>query len=104
MSNPDADQKRFIVANELGSMPEVAKILAEEYRPRGYRVPTLTVPNFAIRIAAIFDPTVRLVLKELGQERLYSSEQAETILGWSGRSTREMTLDMAESLIRYGVV
>jgi nucleoside-diphosphate-sugar epimerase len=104
MTNPAAAGQRFIVSNTAASLPEIARILERSFGPRGYRIPTMRLPDLAVRFAAIFDGTVRMALGELDNKRVFSSKRAEEVLGWSGRSTEEMAVDMGESLIRYGVV
>jgi dihydroflavonol-4-reductase len=51
-----------------------------------------------IRFIALFDPTVRLVVPGLGKVTRASAEKARTMLGWSGRTMREMVLDAARSM------
>jgi nucleoside-diphosphate-sugar epimerase len=104
MTNPDANGKRFIVANAQTSFKKVADILAAEFGPRGYKIPTRTLPNWLVRLVAVFDKTTRLVLHELGYKREVTSKRAETVLGWKPRSLEEMVVSMGNSLIEHGVV
>ncbi len=104
MTTDRAAGQRFIVANAHGSMLEVAKILKAHFADRGYKITTRRVPNWIVRIAAIFDKTTRLVLNELGYRREVSSKRAENVLNWKPRSLEEMVVSMGESLIEHGVV
>jgi hypothetical protein len=41
---------------------------------------------------------VRLVVDDLGKPSRMSAAKAQTLLGWSGRSMREMVLDTARAI------
>lgn len=94
MTTAKAAGERFILISDTAWMKEVAVVLAEA----GYTVPTREVPNFLVRLVALFDPTARLVLGALGKPFLATSEKAQTLLGWSGRPMKEMVLDTARAM------
>lgn len=104
MELPEAAGQRFICAIETASMCEVARILDEHLRARGFRIPTRKLPNFVVRLVAIFDRTARLGLNDLGRPRVLSNARIRRVLGWEPRSLREMVVAMADSLIEYEVV
>lgn len=93
MTNEKAAGERFLLESDTVWMKEIADVLAAA----GYRVPTRVLPNFLVRVVALFDPTVRLVVDELGKPALVSHEKAKALLGWSGRAMKEMVLDTAEA-------
>lgn len=100
MINPDAAGKRFICALDHTWMEELAEILSTH----GFRVPTRKLPSFVVRLVALFDKTVRMVLHELGKREDVSNEQTRRVLGWQPRSVEEATLSAARSLSDLGVV
>jgi nucleoside-diphosphate-sugar epimerase len=104
MTTPEAAGQRFVCATEHVWMVEVARILDRHYRARGYRVPTRELPGWALRVIALFDKTMRLVVNDVDTRQDVSSERARRVLGWKPRGLEEMVVDMAESLIRHGVV
>ncbi len=104
MSGDEATGKRFIVANGFASMYDVAQILKKNFGERGYKVPVRRLPNWLVRVAAVFDKTTRLVLQELGYRREVSSARAQQVLHWRPRPLEEMVVSMGESLIEHGVV
>lgn len=104
MKIPEAAGQRFICAIETASMCEMANILDEHLRDRGFRIPTRKLPNLIVRLVAIFDRTARLGLNDLGRSRVLSNARIRRVLGWEPRSLREMVVAMADSLIEYGVV
>lgn len=103
MDLPEAAGKRFILAIEHAWFGEIAGILDEHLRDRGYRIPTRRLPGFVLRLASIFDRTTRLVVPEIGLRMDVSNERAKRILGWQPRSLETMVRDMADSLIEFDV-
>ncbi|MEU6187922.1 aldehyde reductase [Nocardia sp. NPDC047038] len=104
METPEAAGNRYICAGEHLWMGEMARILTEEFGPRGFRVPTRQLPNWLVRGVAIFDKGVRLTLPALGRTESLSAEKARRELGWTMRPVRETVLDTAESLLQHGIV
>jgi len=103
MDVPEAAGQRFILAIEHAWFGEIADILDEHLRERGYRIPTRRLPGFVLRVAALFDKTTRLVVPEIGLRMDVSNERAKRVLGWQPRSLRTMVTDMADSMIEFGV-
>jgi nucleoside-diphosphate-sugar epimerase len=104
METPEAAGNRYICAGEYAWMGEMAGILAAEYGPRGYPVPTRPLPYWLMWTIARFDKAIRLALTFVGARQMVSADKAERELGWIPRPARESIVDTAESLLRYGVV
>jgi dihydroflavonol-4-reductase len=104
MESPKAAGNRYIVAGPDIWMREMARTLATEFGPRGFRVPTRRLPYWAMWVAARFDPTLRLALGFVGRQELLSSRKATDELGWTARPTREILRDTGQSLIDHGLV
>jgi len=104
MTVPEASGKRFICNAASIPLPEFADILHQEFSPRGYRVPNRIMPDLLVRLVALFIPKVRFVVDQLGWTYSYSTGQVQSVLGWQPRPYRQIILDMAESLIEYGLV
>jgi dihydroflavonol-4-reductase len=104
MSTPEAAGERFIAAESFQWMEEVAEVLHNHLGETAAKVPTRTVPNLLVRAMALFDPSVRSILGQLGKRTETSSKKAKTLLGWSPRPSEETILDCAQSLIGKGVV
>ncbi|MEV0133274.1 hypothetical protein AB0H83_33020 [Dactylosporangium sp. NPDC050688] len=95
---------RYILAGEHRWLGEIAAVLAERFRPLGYRVPTRRMPRPLMWTAARFDRTLRLALAYVGRPALVSADKAARELGWTARPADESIVDMAESLIAHGIV
>ncbi|MBF6286303.1 SDR family oxidoreductase [Nocardia cyriacigeorgica] len=104
METPEAAGKRYICAGEHLWMRDLGRLLAEEFGPRGFRVPTRQLPDLLVRAIAVLDKTVRLTVPSLGLVERLSAERAERELGWTMRPVRESVRDTAESMLRFGVV
>jgi nucleoside-diphosphate-sugar epimerase len=99
MTAPTAGGERFIAVAEFLWMSEVAAILRERLAEDAAKVPTRTVPDLLVRAMALFDPSVRSVLGQLGKRTELSSEKARTVLGWSPRPAEETIVECARSLL-----
>jgi dihydroflavonol-4-reductase len=104
MTIPEAAGQRFCCAIEFGWIDEVADILATRFTPEGWKVPTRKLPSFLVRVFAIFDPTVKTVLSDLGRVRNVSSKRIREVLHWQPHSLEEMTVSMGETMIEQGIV
>lgn len=102
MTAPEAGGERFIAVSRFLWMSEVAAVLRERLGEAAAKVPSRTVPNLLVRTMALVDPPVRSVVRQLGRKVEYSSEQAETLLGWAPRPVEETVVDCARSLIAAG--
>ncbi len=105
MTHPAAKGERFLaVTGDPMSMLDIAKVLKSHMGASAKRVPTRELPNWLVRIAAIRDPGVKLILPQLGKIKNATSEKARRILGWTPRSNEESIVDTAESLMRLGLL
>jgi dihydroflavonol-4-reductase len=99
MTSPAAGGERFISTDEFLWMGDVAAILRERLGEAARKVPTRTAPNLLIRAMAIFDPSIRSVLGDLGKRSWFSSEKARSTLGWTPRPVADSIEDCARSLL-----
>lgn len=104
MEIPEAAGNRYICAGEHMWLGEIAAVLAAEFAPRGYRIPSRPLPYWLMWTVARFDRTVRLGLRLYGLPASVSADRAKRELGWTTRPARESIVDTAESLLRLGVV
>jgi dihydroflavonol-4-reductase len=104
MIAPEAGGKRFIATESFQWMEEVAEVLRDGLGETAAKVPTRTVPNLLVRAMALFDPSIRSIVGQLGKRTEASSEKAKTLLGWSPRPIKETIIDCARSLIDRDVV
>lgn len=105
MTDPAASGGRFLAtAGHAVSMLDIADILRQQFGEKAARVPTKELPSWLLRLIAIGNPAVRLVVPYLGLVKEASHEKATRLLGWQPRTTKEAVIATAESLFRLGLV
>jgi hypothetical protein len=82
----------------------IAKVLKARMAASAKRVPTRQLPNWMVRIAAMRDPAVKLIVPELGKIKNATNEKAKRVLGWAPRSNEESIIATAESLVQLGLL
>mgnify|MGYP001172108227 CR=1 FL=1 len=105
MTHPKAKGERFLATsgNAL-SMLDVAKILKRRLGDDAKKVPTKEVPNWKLRLAALFNPSLRMLATLLGKYAQVSGEKAQKLLNWNPRSNEEAIVATAESMLRLGLI
>ena len=105
MTHPNAKGERFLaVAGDFMSIRDIAKVLKDRMGASAKRVPTLQLPDWLVRIAAMRDPAVQQILPELGKMKNATNEKAKRVLGWAPRSNDESIVATAESLVQLGLL
>jgi dihydroflavonol-4-reductase len=105
MTHPAAAGERFLaVSGRFLSMLEIARVLKRRMGDAARRVPTLQLPNWLVRLAALRDPAIKLILPELGKPRDATAEKAARLLRWSPRPAEDALAATAESMLRLGLL
>ncbi len=104
MTAPGMNGERFLAGGRFMWFREVAEVLKCRLGAQAKRVPTRGLPDFLLRLSALFDPTVKMVIPELGKERICDSSHARAVLGWQTRAEEDTIVDCAQSLIGAGLV
>lgn len=105
MTNPVAAGERFLAtSNDVLTVPQLADILRERLGDAARKVPKLTLPNWTVRVAAVFDPSLREIARRLGNHREVSNAKAKSLLGWAPHSNDDLLEATAESLQELGLV
>jgi len=101
---PGMAGERFIASGPFLKVIDIARILRQQLGEQARRVPTRTLPDLLVRVAALFDPLVRTAVGELGAERHTDPRHAREVLGWEARPPQQTIVDTAKSLIEHGLV
>jgi len=105
MTDPKAKGERFLaVAGDSISSLDFARMLKKGLGPAARRVSTRQLPDWVVRVAAFFDPSIKLVLSELGKKKNASNAKARRVLGWTPLSNEEAVVASGESLVRLGLL
>ena len=104
MTDPAAAGERFLAVVQFLWFEQVGAILRERLGPAASKVPKRVAPNILVRAMALFDPGLRTVVGDLGEQQAYSNEKAVSELGWAPRPIEDSIAECAQSLIDRGVV
>jgi nucleoside-diphosphate-sugar epimerase len=105
MTHPAAKGERFLaVAGDFVSIADIGRMLKARMGTAAKRVPTRELPDWLVRLAALKDPAVKLILPELGKHKNATSDKAQRVLGWKPRSLEDAVVATAESLLRLGLL
>ncbi len=104
MTSPAAAGQRFLATSDaVLDVPGVAKILHDRLGDKARKVPSRTLPNWIVRFAAVFDPSLREIARRLDNHRQISNAKAKTVLGWEPHSNGDLLEATARSLIDLGL-
>lgn len=104
MTTPEAAGNRFACPAATLWYKDIVDILQKEFAGKGYKIPRIVFPGFLVRMLALFDKKVAIVVRDLDWDYELSNEKIKRILKWQPRSREEAILSMAESLIKQGFV
>jgi dihydroflavonol-4-reductase len=104
MTDAKAAGQRFIAAGKYAWFADMAEILRARLGDAAAKVPTRRVPDFVVRLSALFDRQLAGVTYNLGVKRDYSSAKAQATLGWKPRPMEDTIIETAKSLIAAGAV
>jgi dihydroflavonol-4-reductase len=104
LNAPGMANERFIGAGPFMMMREVGQLLHDRLGPEARKVPKRVIPDFVLRLMAVFDGSIKQVVGELGRTRAADSAHAMAVLGWKMRPAEESIIDTARSLIDREIV
>jgi dihydroflavonol-4-reductase len=104
MTSPEAAGQRFLGTGEFTWMREMAADLKAGLGADGAKVPTRQLPDFLVKISALFDKSLRPIVISLGRKNRHSTAKAERVLGWKARPAAETVVACAKSLIAWKVI
>ena len=104
MTSPEAAGQRFLATGGFLWMSDAARALRDGLGEDGGKVPTRTVPDFLVRLSAVFDPSLREIMPALGRRHRHTTAKAERVLGWRARPAAETVVACGKSLIAHNVV
>lgn len=105
MTSPGAAGQRFLLSNGPAlALKEIGAIIRAELGDAAKHVPTRSLPDIVVRVAALFSPDLRPNVPDLGYAKKTSNEKARCVLGWTPRDPREAIVAAAQSMVRKGVV
>ena len=105
MTNPAANGQRFLaVAGTSMTMQEMAILLKQNMGKNATKVPIKNLPNWLLKVLALFDSSIKQIVPELGKVKNASNDKARKVLGWLPRNNEEAIMATAESLVKHGII
>jgi dihydroflavonol-4-reductase len=105
MNDPAACGQRFLaVAGDFMCLIEIANLLRDRLGEIARKVPRRELPDWVVRLGALFNPAARQILPELGKFKNATNEKARRVLHWAPRSNAESLLATADSLVRFNLI
>ena len=105
MTGSAAKGQRFLaLAGDVLSLHDIALMLKNKMGDGARNVTTNVLPNWIVRIAALFNPAAKNIVPQLGRIKNASNEKAKTILGWTPRTNEEAIMASVESMVRFGLI
>jgi nucleoside-diphosphate-sugar epimerase len=105
MTTPAAAGQRFLVSSGPAiAMRQIGAILRAHLGDAAKRVPTRSLPNAVVRLAARFSPQFRPAVPDLGYVRRISSDKARRVLGWKPRDAEDAVVASGQSMIKKSLV
>lgn len=106
MTNPAAKGERFIAVadGDYTSFQPVAALLKMQFGPQAKRVSTRTIPNWVLRLIAVFNKAIRQLVAELGHVKRLTNAKAKRVLGWAPRPEAETLIAPVDGLLRLHLI
>ena len=103
---PEAAGQRILIASgePAIAMAQIADTLRSHLGDAAAKVPTRRVPDFVVRVGALFNVEMRSVAAELGLVKLVSIDKARRVLDFSPRPGEEAIVAAAKSMIAARLV
>jgi dihydroflavonol-4-reductase len=102
VQRPDTSGLRIIASAGSMTFVEMAQVLKAAYPDR--RIATRAAPKFALRLLALFDPSIRSILPKLGITERVSNARAVVVLGMVFAKPDQALRDAAAWLVAKGKV
>ena len=100
MTNSASDGERFIVSEKEMWLHESAEVLNNA----GFKAPSRVMPNWFLKIMAMFNGDMVTISKMAGKSRDCHSTKAKDVLGWNPMPAEDSILETANQLIEYKLI
>ena len=104
MLSLEAAGQRILGVGDFLWMAEIAKLLRDNLGQEAAKVPTRLLPDFVVRLAALFQYEARFMAPILGQRTQFDVSKAAKLLDWHPRLASEVVLECAGDLLRQHLV
>jgi dihydroflavonol-4-reductase len=103
LETSQASGGRYVGVSGTAWFVDMMRPIKAKLGPAARRVPTFELPNFMIRLVALFDPAARAIVPELGHYVTIDNSRTRTALGIEFIGVEESAPAMAQSLADLGL-
>lgn len=104
MEIPEAAGERFLATEGFLWFTEAAEVLRKHFPAYDSQIPKRKIPDFVLKLLAVFQPIYKQTVTELGRTRKASNAKASRVLGVKFRTAEDALVASAESLIQLKVI
>ena len=106
MTNPAAAGERFLVVSDKPAiaMKQIGAILKNTFGDDAKKVPTRTIPDFVVRLAALFNNEFKPIAADLNYSKKISGEKTARVLGVRPRDPEIAIKAAAESMLAKSLI
>jgi nucleoside-diphosphate-sugar epimerase len=104
MTAPEAGGHRFIAVEASTSLVDLVGILRANFPNRAGKLPRFEIPDWLVRLAGLFNTTIRENTTELGAHRRFDATPAKTLLGRDFIPVSQAAIATARSLIAHHLI
>jgi len=95
---------RYLGVSESAWFLDMMRPIKAQLGANAKKVPSFELPNFMIRLVALFDPAARSIVPDLGEELHIDNSRTRKALGIEFMGVNESAPAMARSLVDLGLV
>ena len=99
MEKPEAAGNRYALVTDTIHMKKVAEIVANEFKPQGYKVPSMSLPKPMMWLAKLFDQQAKTIYPYIGKTVRYNNAKMVGELGVTPYSLKDTLIDTSYSII-----
>lgn len=104
LESPEHVGKRYLIFTESRWMRDIARMVQKEFKPLGYRVPTMVVPNVLVWLGSFVDKSTALLVPRLSKEFKLDNKRMVEDLKITPTDVEKTVIDTCYSLIDMGVI
>ena len=104
MEKAEAAGNRYLSFTETMHLKEVAQVVADEFKPQGYKIGVKNLPKAAMWAAKLVNSDAKVMYTMLGKKLDYSNEKMKGELGVEPRPAKETLIDTGYSMVEMGII
>ena len=104
MEKPEAAGNRYALVSSTSGMREIGRIVAEEFKPQGYKVPSGSLPKPLLWLVSLFDKQAKGIYPFVGKAVRFKNDKMVAELGITPTPLKDTMIDTCYSLIELGVI